>query len=93
MVPHSYSSFLPPPPFPSLPSLSLSPPPPSPHHPDRKVFLSTWKEIASTNEVQSTVQIPSLTSEQVQGKLEANNIMLVAKRTVDVGGASQVTCM
>ena len=78
----------------TLPNLSSSPPThtPSPS-PDRKVFLATWKEIPSTNEVQSSFATPSLTTDQVQSKLEANNIFLVAKRTVEVGGARQVTCM
>lgn len=56
---------------------------------DRKVFLATWKEIASTNEVQSTVNTPSLTADQVQSKLEPNNIFLVAKRAVEVGETKQ----
>ncbi|KAL5477190.1 hypothetical protein EMCRGX_G023945 [Ephydatia muelleri] len=50
---------------------------------DRKVFLATWKEIPPTNEVQSTIENVSFTSDQIQQKLETNYIFTIAKRTVD----------
>ncbi|CAI8010428.1 AP-2 complex subunit beta [Geodia barretti] len=53
---------------------------------DRKVFLATWKEIPQSNEVQSSVDNVSLTPDQVQQKLETNNVFLIARRQVDVGG-------
>ncbi|KXJ29424.1 AP-1 complex subunit beta-1 [Exaiptasia diaphana] len=50
---------------------------------DRKVFLSTWKDIPASNEVQKAMQIPNLTSDSAQQKLQANNIFTIAKRTVE----------
>lgn len=50
---------------------------------DRKVFLSTWKDIPSTNEYQSMVQGVSLTADQAEAKLNANNIFTIARRVVD----------
>lgn len=57
--------------------------------PDRKVFLATWKEIPSENEFQTTVPNVSLTSDQAETKLNANNIFTIARRTVDSSGANQ----
>lgn len=56
---------------------------------DRKVFLATWKEIAPSNEVQGSVDNVSLTADQIQLKLEANNVFTIARRQVDVGGVNQ----
>ncbi|CAI8010427.1 AP-1 complex subunit beta-1 [Geodia barretti] len=61
---------------------------------DRKVFLATWKEIPQSNEVQLSVDNVSLIcqcymSDQVQQKLETNNVFLIARRQVDVGGLNQ----
>ncbi|CAI8037803.1 AP-2 complex subunit beta [Geodia barretti] len=56
---------------------------------DRKVFLATWKEIPQSNEVQASVDNVSLTPDQVQQKLETNNVFLIARRQVDVGGLNQ----
>ncbi|XP_031555851.1 AP-1 complex subunit beta-1-like [Actinia tenebrosa] len=50
---------------------------------DRKVFLATWKDIPQANEVQNQMQIPNLTSDNAQLKLESNNIFTIAKRTVE----------
>jgi hypothetical protein len=56
---------------------------------DRKVFLATWKEIPPSNEVQGTVDNVSLSADQIQQKLESNNVFLIARRQVDVGGVNQ----
>lgn len=50
---------------------------------ERKVFLSTWKEIPSSHEIQSSVSNVSLTTDQVEAKLNANNIFTIARRSID----------
>ena len=45
--------------------------------------MATWKEIPPSNEIQSTIENVSLTSDQIQQKLEANYVFTIAKRTVD----------
>ena len=49
---------------------------------DHRVFLDTWKEIPSTNEFCSTVSDIFLTSDQLEAKLNANNIFTMARRIV-----------
>jgi AP-1 complex subunit beta-1 len=56
---------------------------------DRKVFLASWKEIPNTNEVRCNINNLTITPEQVEKKMEANNIFLIAKRSVDVGSQTQ----
>lgn len=50
---------------------------------DRKVFLNTWKEIPSTNEVQTNVEYKGFNCDGIQNVLEANNIFTIAHRTVE----------
>ncbi|XP_041456089.1 AP-1 complex subunit beta-1-like [Lytechinus variegatus] len=50
---------------------------------DRKVFLATWKDIPSSNEVQSQISNCNLSSEQATSRLQRNNIFTVANRNVD----------
>lgn len=49
---------------------------------DRKIFLTTWKELPSTNEVQKELSYPILDRESAKTKLETNNIFLIAERSV-----------
>ncbi|XP_003384157.1 PREDICTED: AP-1 complex subunit beta-1-like [Amphimedon queenslandica] len=49
---------------------------------DRKVFLSSWKELPSSNEVQKTLSYPLADLDSVKTKLEANNVFIIAERTV-----------
>lgn len=62
-----------------------------PNHSEKKTFLQTWKEIPPSNEVQSTIAENFSDVESVKSKLEANNIFTIAQRSVDVGGALQVS--
>ena len=57
---------------------------------DRKQFLTNWKDLPPTNEVQSTIAGCSLTADAIQQKLESNNVFMIARRSVDVGGVPQV---
>lgn len=57
---------------------------------DRKQFLTSWKDLPPTNEVQSTIAGCSLTADAIQQKLESNNVFMIARRSVDVGGVPQV---
>lgn len=51
---------------------------------DRKVFLDTWKDIPTANELQCQIDnIGALTSDAAVAKLNANNIFTIAKRNVD----------
>ena len=49
---------------------------------ERKMFLSTWKEIPSQNEVQSTLEFAG-GSAQAEERLGGCNVFTIAKRTVD----------
>ena len=49
---------------------------------DRKIFLTTWKELPSTNEVQKELSYPILDRESAKTKLETNNIFVIAERSV-----------
>lgn len=66
-------------PFPPLNLLTPSSPPCL----DRKVFLATWKEIPAANEFTSTVSNVTLSTDQAEAKLNANNIFTIARRTVE----------
>lgn len=57
---------------------------------DRKQFLSTWKDLPPTNEVQSTITDCPSSADTIQQKLESNNVFMIARRSVDVGGTPQV---
>jgi hypothetical protein len=50
---------------------------------DKRVFLSTWKDIPSQNEVQYTLQNISSVADVVSQKLQQNNIFTIAKRNVE----------
>ncbi|XP_064620297.1 AP-1 complex subunit beta-1-like [Lineus longissimus] len=50
---------------------------------DKKVFLTTWKEIPTTNEVQCTISNVQHCAETSSQKLKNNNIFTVAKRRVE----------
>ena len=89
----SPSPYPSPSPSPSFFPSSSSHSPLSPFHPpqDRKVFLSTWKEIPASSEVQSEIGTSSANADAIQKKLEANNVFTIARRTVNVGDTSQVS--
>ncbi|XP_059165905.1 AP-1 complex subunit beta-1-like isoform X2 [Physella acuta] len=50
---------------------------------DKKDFLSSWKEIPSQNEVQSTIMNVQHNADTVSQKLGNNNIFTIAKRNVE----------
>jgi len=50
---------------------------------DKRVFLSTWKEIPPQNESQFTINDVHLSADEVADKLQRNNIFTIAKRNVD----------
>ena len=50
---------------------------------DKRLFLATWKEIPSQNEVQFTIENVTLNVEQVSQKLQSNNIFTIARRNVE----------
>jgi hypothetical protein len=50
---------------------------------DKRVFLSTWKEIPAQNEVQHVLDVLSLSADALSAKLKSNHVFTIAKRTVD----------
>ncbi|XP_078041746.1 adaptor protein complex 1/2, beta subunit isoform X1 [Augochlora pura] len=50
---------------------------------DKRVFLSTWKDIPAQNEVQYTLKGVMLTADQVVQKMQQNNVFTIAKRNVE----------
>ncbi|KAI4503220.1 hypothetical protein M0802_001442 [Mischocyttarus mexicanus] len=50
---------------------------------DKRVFLSTWKDIPAQNEVQYTLSGIMLTADQVVQKMQQNNVFTIAKRNVE----------
>jgi AP-1 complex subunit beta-1 len=50
---------------------------------DKRIFLSTWKEIPPQNEVQFVIENITLTADQLSEKLQRNNVFTIAKRNVD----------
>jgi AP-1 complex subunit beta-1 len=50
---------------------------------DKRVFLSTWKEIPAANEVQYTLNGISGNADAIAAKMTANNIFTIAKRNVE----------
>lgn len=56
---------------------------------DRKVFLATWKDIPSSNERSDTFPGVNVDTDTLEKKLEINNIFVIARRQVDVGGLTQ----
>ncbi|XP_052739024.1 AP-1 complex subunit beta-1 [Bicyclus anynana] len=50
---------------------------------DKRVFLTTWKEIPAANEVQHTIQNVIGTADTIAQKMTLNNIYTIAKRNVE----------
>lgn len=50
---------------------------------DKRVFLTTWKEIPAANEVQYSLSGVSGTADTLAAKMTANNIFTIAKRNVE----------
>jgi AP-1 complex subunit beta-1 len=50
---------------------------------DKRIFLSTWKDIPSQNEVQYTINNVSMTADLVSAKMQQNNVFTIAKRNVE----------
>lgn len=50
---------------------------------DKRVFLTTWKEIPPQNEVQFVINNVNLTVDQLSDKLQKNNVFTIARRNVD----------
>lgn len=50
---------------------------------DKRVFLNTWKEIPSANEVQYSLSGINGTADSLSSKMTANNIFTIAKRNVE----------
>jgi len=50
---------------------------------DKRVFLSTWKDIPTQNEVQYTLTSMSHNSDSVVQKMQQNNVFTIAKRNVE----------
>jgi AP-1 complex subunit beta-1 len=50
---------------------------------EKRVFLATWKDIPTQNEVQYAIENVTLTPENISQKLQANNIFTTAKRNVE----------
>ena len=46
------------------------------------MFLSTWKDLPPSNEVQKTFNYALADLESVKTKLETNNVFIIAERTV-----------
>ena len=50
---------------------------------DKRVFLSTWKDIPSQNEVQYNIENISMNADGISNKLQNNNVFTIAKRNVE----------
>ncbi|CAH2093666.1 unnamed protein product [Euphydryas editha] len=50
---------------------------------DKRVFLTTWKEIPAANEVQHTISNVIGTADSIAQKMTLNNIFTIAKRNVE----------
>nr|XP_021189433.2 AP-1 complex subunit beta-1 [Helicoverpa armigera]XP_021189434.2 AP-1 complex subunit beta-1 [Helicoverpa armigera] len=50
---------------------------------DKRVFLTTWKEIPAANEVQHTLSNVAGTADSIAQKMTLNNIYTIAKRNVE----------
>ncbi|CAK1541735.1 unnamed protein product [Leptosia nina] len=50
---------------------------------DKRVFLTTWKEIPAANEVQHTISGVVGTADTIAHKMSLNNIFTIAKRNVE----------
>jgi vesicle coat complex subunit len=56
---------------------------------ERKEFLSTWKNLPDSSEVQFTLPSIALDPETIKGRLEMNNVFIIAERQVNVMGVDQ----
>lgn len=52
-------------------------------HLDKRVFLTTWKEIPAANEVQYNLKGIQATADAITNKMTVNNIFTIAKRNVE----------
>ncbi|KAK6640713.1 AP-1 complex subunit beta-1 [Polyplax serrata] len=50
---------------------------------DKRVFLSTWKDIPSQNEVQYTLSNVTLNADAIINKMKQSNVFTIAKRNVE----------
>ncbi|GAB6026493.1 AP-1 complex subunit beta-1 [Chamberlinius hualienensis] len=50
---------------------------------DKRVFLTTWRDIPSHNEIQYTLQNVNIAADSISQKLQQNNIFTIAKRNVE----------
>lgn len=50
---------------------------------DKRVFLTTWRDIPSANEVQYSLNEVKCTADQISSKMSYNNIFTIAKRNVE----------
>lgn len=50
---------------------------------DKRIFLSTWKDIPAQNEVQYTINNVMLSADAVSAKMQQNNVFTIAKRNVE----------
>merc|ERR1719239_268237 len=50
---------------------------------DKRLFLSTWKEIPAENEVQFNIENVNLSADQISNQLQSCNIFTIAKRNVE----------
>uniref|UniRef100_H2XZK4 Beta-adaptin appendage C-terminal subdomain domain-containing protein n=2 Tax=Ciona intestinalis TaxID=7719 RepID=H2XZK4_CIOIN len=54
---------------------------------DRKVFLTTWKDIPPTHEKSFSLDnlgsVPNINTSVIIDKLKSNNVFMIAKRTVE----------
>ncbi|KAJ8982571.1 hypothetical protein NQ317_005042 [Molorchus minor] len=50
---------------------------------DKRVFLTTWRDIPSANEVQYTISDIKGTTDSISNKMTLNNIFTIAKRNVE----------
>lgn len=50
---------------------------------DKRVFLTTWKEIPAANEVQYTLNNVQASADVIAQKMSGSNIFTIAKRNVE----------
>lgn len=50
---------------------------------DKRVFLTTWKDIPAANEVQYTLSNVQITADTVASKMTNSNVFTIAKRNVE----------
>ncbi|XP_045127546.1 AP-1 complex subunit beta-1-like isoform X2 [Portunus trituberculatus] len=50
---------------------------------EKRVFLSTWKDIPSQNEVQFNIDNVNMNADGISNKLQASNVFTIAKRNVE----------